>query len=411
MPYIWLKLDNAAKLYPGIISKRLTCVFRFSAYIKEGEVDVKRLKAAAEHALNRTPYYSMIIRRGLFWNYLEMPQKPQVSVCEEKPNCICAPMGQKDGEHLVRILYYKKKIALEASHILTDGAGALELFKDILGEYFNLPAPEHAEKLRKDYLFDKYAQVCRPTAPDAPMSKAWRTKLHAGRKLRATSFILDSVAVAKKAKSIGSTVGAYINALYVKSLIKTAISEGKSLSDNGIIRICMPINLRRIFKIQTPRNFYLSLYPTFRIDDSFGIDYLALSTNVQINSMLRRDTLNAQMSRNLEGEFNRTVRNIPRLAKSLALKIIYRTSAMKPISGIYSNMGKTALQSFLEDKISHMEFLPTPNPLTRTNIGAICLGKTLCITALSYTENPVLENIFRERLISENLEFKVYGNF
>ena len=190
-----------------------------------------------------------------------------------------------------------------------------------------------------------------------------------------------------------------------------AISEGKSPSDNGIIRICMPINLRRIFKIQTPRNFYLSLYPTFRIDDSFGIDYLALSTNVQINSMLRRDTLNAQMSRNLEGEFNRTVRNIPRLAKSLALKIIYRTSAMKPISGIHSNMGKTALQSFLEDKISHMEFLPTPNPLTRTNIGAICLGKTLCITALSYTENPVLENIFRERLISENLEFKVYGNF
>ena len=411
MPYIWLKLDNAAKLYPGIVSKRLTCAFRFSAYLFD-EVDEARLRRATEDALARTPYYSMVVRRGLFWNYLELPEKPKVSVGKERPLSICSAMGRKSGESLIRVLHYGRKISLEASHILTDGAGALALFKDILGSYFNAEPLPHPEIGRADYLFDKYAQVCRPTAPEAPMSAAWQSRQKTSARLRATSFILDIKEVSKVSGRIGSTVGAYINALYVKSLIRLALNSPRILGrGEEIIRICMPIDLRRIFRLDTPRNFYLSLYPKFRIDDSLNVADIALSTNAQIRAMLRRDTLNAQMSRNLEGEFNRAVRSIPRAVKSLALKVLYKTSAMKPISGIYSNMGKIVLQDDLSKKISHLEFLPTPNPATRTNFGAICLGEKLCISALSYAEEPALENIFRERLISEGLEFKVYGNF
>jgi hypothetical protein len=65
----WLKLDNAAKLFPAIISEDLTHVFRITASLKE-PVRFSALKEAVAITSCRFPYFSVSLRSGIFWYFL-----------------------------------------------------------------------------------------------------------------------------------------------------------------------------------------------------------------------------------------------------------------------------------------------------------------------------------------------------
>ena len=66
----WLKLDNAAKIYPAAMSRNWTALFRVSAELTE-PVDPVVLEQAQRAALRRMPSFAVCLRRGLFWYYLE----------------------------------------------------------------------------------------------------------------------------------------------------------------------------------------------------------------------------------------------------------------------------------------------------------------------------------------------------
>ena len=71
MPVItWMKLDNAAKIYPAARSRRSPGVFRLSMELTEN-IDADILFSALERTLKRLPGFSQRLQRGLFWYYLE----------------------------------------------------------------------------------------------------------------------------------------------------------------------------------------------------------------------------------------------------------------------------------------------------------------------------------------------------
>ena len=67
----WRKLDNAAKLFLAASTKRDTRVFRFYCELKE-EVKKEILQKALDQTVETYPVFLSVIRKGLFWSYLEM---------------------------------------------------------------------------------------------------------------------------------------------------------------------------------------------------------------------------------------------------------------------------------------------------------------------------------------------------
>jgi hypothetical protein len=117
----WLRLDNAAKLFPAIQNKELTAVFRIKAVLK-CRVKIAQLIEAVRAIENRFPYFKMKLRTGFFWYYLEFHDQP-VSIGPDfgRP---CRAFGK--DEFLYRILAKENEIIIEFSHILTDGVGAFD---------------------------------------------------------------------------------------------------------------------------------------------------------------------------------------------------------------------------------------------------------------------------------------------
>lgn len=82
----WRKLDNAALAFPAATGKKDTRVFRFYCCLKE-KVDAELLQQALERTVERYPLYLAVLRKGLFWFYLEHRELPAEVTQEDKPPC------------------------------------------------------------------------------------------------------------------------------------------------------------------------------------------------------------------------------------------------------------------------------------------------------------------------------------
>ena len=61
----WLRLDNAAKIYPAVRSETWSNVFRVSATLSE-PVDIPTAQSALDVTARRFPSLAARLRRGLF---------------------------------------------------------------------------------------------------------------------------------------------------------------------------------------------------------------------------------------------------------------------------------------------------------------------------------------------------------
>ena len=71
----WMRLDNAAKIYPAVQNEELTAVFRLSCILKD-RIKVKPLLDAIHTIEDRFPYYKVKPKKGFFWYYLEFQNEP-----------------------------------------------------------------------------------------------------------------------------------------------------------------------------------------------------------------------------------------------------------------------------------------------------------------------------------------------
>ena len=69
-PLRWVRLDNAAKIYPAARRKNWSNIYRESVTLRE-DVDCDVLKSALEVTMGRFPSIAARLRRGLFWYYLQ----------------------------------------------------------------------------------------------------------------------------------------------------------------------------------------------------------------------------------------------------------------------------------------------------------------------------------------------------
>ena len=85
-PPKWSRLDNAAKIFPPISHGANTGVFRLSCELTE-PADPALLQQALDETLLRYPYLKMVLRRGVFWHYLEQTNLRPLVEPEHEPPC------------------------------------------------------------------------------------------------------------------------------------------------------------------------------------------------------------------------------------------------------------------------------------------------------------------------------------
>ena len=85
-------------------------------------------------ALETYPLFLSVMRKGLFWYYLESSElRPVVREEAEPP---CDSLFIRDRKTLLfQVSYYKNRINLEVFHALTDGTGAICFLKELVKRY------------------------------------------------------------------------------------------------------------------------------------------------------------------------------------------------------------------------------------------------------------------------------------
>ena len=129
----WMKLDNAAKIYPAARRRRWNNMFRLSATMTEA-VDRDALRAALDVTVLRFPSIAARLRKGAFWYYLEeLRHAPEIEDDGAYP-LMYMPF-ERIRKCALRVLVYGNRIAVEFYHALTDGNGGLVFLKTLVSEY------------------------------------------------------------------------------------------------------------------------------------------------------------------------------------------------------------------------------------------------------------------------------------
>ncbi|HWV70167.1 MAG TPA: hypothetical protein VN040_00530, partial [Pseudosphingobacterium sp.] len=216
--------------------------------------------------------------------------------------------------------------------------------------------------------------------------------------------------IKKKSKEYGVSITEYLTAIYLYALqqIYRRQSLLKKRISSKIIRIEVPINLRRLYPSRTMRNFSLYVLPT--IDLRLGAYTFQEIIKIVFHQMrLETDKklINKMISRNVGGERNPILRRIPLLIKSLFLSKLY-TIGTKQYSGVVTNLGKIDLGPDLNQWIKGFLFIPPPpNKVLKVNCGIAGFGNHLIASFGNITTSRELERLFFSFMVKEGIRVKI----
>lgn len=346
----WSRLDNAAKIFPPTSSKSDPKVFRFSCELYES-VEPQLLQQAAEKALESFPHFRTVLRRGLFWYYLEGSPLP-MQVREESDHP-CSPLYDSvEKKLLFSIFYYRRRISFEVYHALTDGTGALQFLRMLVYHYLLL---RHADALREnppilDYdasLWQKNDDSFRRYYNNGAPKKRVRGPLAyrvAGARLsenriRVIEGELSAASLLGIARSYHTTITALIAALLICAIhAETPVREqGKP------IIVSVPVNLRKYFQSESARNFFgvIKVEYTFSAQD-VPLQEVIAAVSERLAHELTPDRLSQRMNALSALEHNFAARIIPLFVKDISLMIAGHVSRREETFSL-SNVGQVQM--------------------------------------------------------------------
>lgn len=136
----WRKLDNAAIAFPAVTDEMDTRVFRFYCLLREN-VDGAVLQKALDRTMEKYPLFQAVMRKGLFWYYLEHREIQAAAQPESRPPCSALYIRDKKSL-LFQVTWYENRINFEVFHGLTDGTGALYFLRELVKNYLILAHPD-----------------------------------------------------------------------------------------------------------------------------------------------------------------------------------------------------------------------------------------------------------------------------
>ena len=399
-------------------------------------VQTDRLNRALHKVVPRFPYYQVHLRRGAFWYTLEENPRSPMAVIDSKSPCGYMPIKQR-GVFPFRVRVFERTLAVEFSHALTDGTGALGFMKSLLAayrlvdldhsstDYRNLykefssdreillfdedPAPEEFE----DAFLNHYN-------PDIPAPDQEKKVFHLpGKQLPIGQYrIITGEMPVQELKALAQSYGAslteFLVAVYFYSLqhIQEIVMADKIRGRWDPVSVMVPVNLRRILHSNTMRNFFLTLNPL--LDTRLGhyeLNEIVNKVHHFMHTQLDHRHLKQQISRNVKGALHPLLRISPLWIKNIGLKMIYRDFGESRFSGSLSNLGKIEFSPSLDEIIDTVEFVPPPSSALGVKCGALSYRGRLRLTFGSLLQETALERLVFTTLRSFGIPVTLSGNW
>ena len=417
----WMRLDNAAKIYPAAKRRNWNNFFRLSATLTE-PVDTEVLRRALDVTVRRFPSIAVRLRRGAFWYYLEeIPKAPPIQ--PEKSCPLAHAPFYEVRQCAFRVLVYHERIAVEFFHALTDGTGALVFLKSLLAEYLSqkyglvIPAEKgvlgRLEEPSAEEVEDSFARY----AGDVKLSRREATAYHLSGTPEPDGYkdIVTMMIPADKlrdcARGFGISVTELLCAAMMQAILDIQAKDVPRRAARKPVKVLLPVNLRTLFPSATLRNF--ASYITPEIDPRMGdcsFDELCQLVHHKMGMENNRRTMRAKFAANVASERSPVLRVMPLFIKNIAMKAVFDTVGECKSCLCLSNLGRVELPEVMTPYVTRMDFIIGVQARAPHNCGVITWNSTAYINCIRNIREPALELAFYRVLHRLGLPVKVESN-
>ncbi len=340
----WRKLDNAALAFPLVTGKNDTRVFRFYCELNEN-VDPKLLQDALDKTMEKYPLFQMVLRKGLFWFYLERRDISPVVKKEKKSPCSRLYIPDKKNL-LFQVSYYEKRINFEVFHALTDGTGAMHFLQELVADYLQLAHPQDAlpllpteqESTPADQEEDSFSQYYSSDIPKVSERNPKAVRLPGERliheDMQITEVTLPVKELHAKAREYGVSITVLITAMFLCSIHE----EIPKSRQNRPIALMVPVNLRNYFPSQSMANFFGWIEVGHVFSENTTFTEVLSHVKEQFQTELVKEKIAMHMNGYVRLEKNPLIRAVPLEIKKYFL-MVGANLGSKSITAVYSNIG------------------------------------------------------------------------
>ena len=399
----WRSLDNAAKLFSAASSPKDTRVFRFYCELKE-EVKEEILQEALNQTIQKYPVFLSVMRKGLFWHYLEKSElRPVVREEYKEP---CSSLYVRDKKTLLfEVTYYKKRINFEVFHALTDGTGATEFLRELVKNYLYLIHEEDLEPVElsnqyltvKDQEDDSFSRYYDPDFPRKKKKKIRAVQIKKGGKGYEELQINEASMSVKELLGIAREKKVSMSVLLTAAFICAIHEEMSRMQEKKPVILMVPVNLRKIFPSDSMLNFFGYIEPGYQFGggkDSFEDVLEAVKLYFQEN--LSNEHMAGRMNELIAIEKHKILKWAPLELKNRCIRAGAKM-AEQEVTAVLSNMSVVKMPE------GYAQYIEKFGVYTSTNRTELCICSFQDTLSLGFTSRYDSTNIQRNfyRILKE----------
>ncbi len=414
------KLDITAKLFPSVTSKNNSSVFRVSVVLNE-EIDPDTLQLAVNMIYERFSLFFLRLRRGVFWNYFD--RNHIYFKVEEDLNSPCDNIIKFENKgYIIKVLYYKNRVSVEAFHSITDGNGILEYIKSLIYYYIcikhgNIDPQgkvllfDEKDKNDEDSFLRHYSRKTynrRKTITREGFSFRLKGKQY---KHSGHSVVTGVISVARL-KECSKEYNCTITAFLIAYLIKAIYNEKQSKTGNKKpIVIAVPVNLRKIFASKTLKNFFGIVNISYKMSPDTKIENLLASVTDQLKLSSNQDYLEDMFVKNIKRSNNVLAMNTPLIIKNIFIPLGFRFIGELRKTITLTNLGKVDFPDGIKQYVECAEVLLYPTQKSPINCGVCSFEDKLCFSfTRSITDASIARAFFTSLTLALGQNVAVYSN-
>ncbi|MCD7867675.1 MAG: DUF6320 domain-containing protein [Clostridiales bacterium] len=394
----WRKLDNAAIAFPAVTDEMDTRVFRFYCLLREN-VDGAVLQKALDRTMEKYPLFQAVMRKGLFWYYLEHREIQAAAQPESRPPCSALYIRDKKSL-LFQVTWYENRINFEVFHGLTDGTGALYFLRELVKNYLILAHPDETfpelsgeedvtgKDMEEDSFSQYYSRDIRGKKVRAPRAYQLHGEKVLQKDMRVTEVILPVSEVLTKAREYGVSITVYLTAVLLTA-IHREVPKNQWKKPVGLM---IPVNLRNYFPSRSMTNFFGWIEVRYVFSGETTLADVVGSVKAQFERELDRENIARRMSGLVRLEKHPVLRAVPLELKKPFLMAGTRVGH-RGITAVYSNVGVVRMPPEYEAYIERF--------------GLFCCAQSLHLCSCSFGNDLALG--FTTQFVSGNVERNFLG--
>lgn len=398
----WRNLDNAGKLFSAASTSKDTRVFRFYCVLKE-QVQKEILQEAVNLTVKKYPIFLSVMRKGLFWHYLEKSELRPVVKEEDKEPCSCLYVRDKKAL-LFEVTYYQNRINFEVFHALTDGTGATLFLKEIVENYLYLAHKEEGFCI----CTDEQERIAISAQESDSFTKYYDPSVKMRRKKRKHAFqiqwgqqeyeplqVSEATGSATELLQIAREKGVSLTVLITAAMIMAIHKTMTKAQEKKPVILMIPVNLRKIFPSESMLNFFGYIEPEYKFGNGKDeFEDVLEAVKMYFTENLTQEEIARRMNELIAFEKHKILRWAPLDLKNACIRAGAKM-AEKEVTAVFSNMSVVKLPNAYEPYVERFGvYTSTP----RTELCVVSYADTVNFGFTSRYDSQEIQRHFYEIL-------------